>query len=104
MYVFSSNKSTDIKHLYFYVRIIGEDMKVVYEKSIGDKVVAAIQEAKEGRKEIEYIILTEKEAIELYDTHFGHSFCRKGVKVECEEVADSYFYGIRLKVEGYDEY
>ena len=42
MYVFSSNKSTDIKHLYFYVRIIGEDMKVVYEKSIGDKVVAAI--------------------------------------------------------------
>ena len=104
MYVFSSNKSTDIKHLYFYVRIIGEDMKVVYEKSIGDKVVAAIQEAKEGRKEIEYIILTEKEAIELYDTHLADIFCCEGVVAKCQEVANSHFYGIRLKVEGYDEY
>ena len=43
-------------------------MKVVYEKSIGTKVVAAIQEASSLCEEIEYIILTEKEALELYDT------------------------------------
>ena len=79
-------------------------MKVVYEKSIGTKVVAAIQEASSLCKEIEYIILTEKEAIELYDTHLVGRFCRKGVKAKCEEVANSHFYGIRLKVEGYDEY
>ena len=79
-------------------------MKVVYEESIGDKVVAAIQEASSLCEEIECIILTEKEATELYDTHLVGSFCRKGVKAKCEEVANSHFYGIRLKVEGYDEY
>ena len=78
-------------------------MKVIYEKSIEDKVVAAIQEAKSLCKEIEYIILTEQEAIKLYDTHLGLSFELKGVAEKCEEVSDTYFYGIRLKVEGYDD-
>ena len=75
-------------------------MKVIYEKSIEDKVVAAIQEAKSLCKEIEYIILTEQEAIKLYDTHLGLSFELKGVVAKCEEVSDTYFYGIRLEVEG----
>ena len=78
-------------------------MKVIYEKSIEDKVVAAIQEAKSLCKEIEYIILTEQEAIELYDTCLEQDFALKGGKQKCGEVGNHWFYGVPLKVEGYDD-
>jgi hypothetical protein len=79
-------------------------MKVVYEKSIEEKILDAKQQSKIERKCIEYILITEEEALELYERYFIDLSCPwafgelRGTKIR--EVNNGMMYDIKIKVEG----
>ena len=64
-------------------------MKVIYKKSIIDKLLDAIAEARLHEKEIEKIVLTKEEACEFLKSC---SFTTT--------VAGGTFFGVRVEVEG----
>ena len=75
-------------------------MKVVYEKSISSRIIEYKHKAKAENKTIEHIILSDKEAILLYDglNRWGSTWLEDEAKVK--ELHNSNIYGITLKVEG----
>jgi hypothetical protein len=79
-------------------------MKVVYERSIMERIREFKYESDKFNKKIEYIEVTEKEGIEIYDysmsTFKGHFCSRQG---KCISIHNGEFFGIKIKVEGYDE-
>jgi hypothetical protein len=79
-------------------------MKVVYEKGIMERLREARSESVVANKKIEYIEVTEKEGIEIYDysmsTFLGH-YCPRQDK--CISIHNGMIYGIKIKVEGCDD-
>lgn len=85
-------------------------MKVVYEKAITEKIATSLCEAEKEKLKIEYLILTKKEAIELYDAlspklyptfyseFYRWKFCGED---KAKYIHDSSYLGVKLKVEGY---
>jgi hypothetical protein len=79
-------------------------MKVVYEKSITERIREAKFKSERDNKKIQYIEVTEKEAVEMYDysmaIFIGHYCPMRG---KCLDVHNGMMFGVRIKVEGYDE-
>lgn len=74
-------------------------MKIVYKKSILDKILEATIEAKKERKQIDYIELTREEEKELERTVDAYDAMREHLK----EYPDFTVWGVKIKVEGDDD-
>jgi hypothetical protein len=79
-------------------------MKVVYEKSITERIREARYESNKFNKKIEYIEVTEEEAVEMYDcamgVYKGHYCPRRG---KLHAIHNGVMFGIKIKVEGYND-
>lgn len=82
-------------------------MRIVYDVPIAKKIHDAITKARENdpkcRHQIRYIILTQEEAVELYD--FNLYRLQKGAEYlqdweKCIKINNGKFRGVTLKVEG----
>ena len=79
-------------------------MKTVYKKFIEEKILDAQKEAHVLNKDIDFILLTRGEALELYGRYFIDISCPytfgKSDESKASEVHNGEFYGVKLKVEG----
>lgn len=82
-------------------------MKAIYKKSIIDQLKELIDTAVNSNEELDYILVTAEEAVKIYNKlntiitlHPWVSFIYLSDKDKIDEINNSYYLGIRLKVEG----